>query len=168
MSIAAGQTVKHAQVLDRGKGWVVDDGTTRELTGDDLAEAREEMYTVWITSQLTPLRGKEFTLTSLKAAKVGGLAAAGVRVACKGHRDVKLYFDKKSGLLVKSEATVKDAMTGGKEVTEETFFDDYKAVEGVQVPHRQAVKRNGQDFFSGEVTEAKVLQKLGDAVFAKP
>ena len=95
--------------------------------------SKEASYARWAGS-LVPLLNKGFQLASLGEIKVDGKLAIGVRVSHKGHRDINLFFDKDKGLLVKSEMTVKDPMAGGKEVTQETLYSDYKEVSGVKRP----------------------------------
>ena len=163
-----GKQVKVVEVLNKGKGWYSADGKTMDMTKEMLAEAREQMNAGGVAQQLTPLKGKEFTLAPLGESKVGGAAAVGIRASRKGYRDVSLYFDKKSGLLLKTERRAKDVMQGDAEFTEETFYYDYKEVSGVQVPYRVTQKRDGKDFLSAKVSEAKVEEKLDDSHFAKP
>lgn len=157
------------QVLNKDKGWSNTDGKTTAMNKMMLKEAREEMHSGWVTQQLTPLKGKDYKLSPLGEIKVGGREAAGMRVSHKGYRDVSLYFDKKNYRLLKVEARAKDLMGGGdKEEKVETFYEDYKPVQGMPVPHRLVMKRDGKDFLTGEVIEVKLLEKLGDEVFAKP
>lgn len=163
-----GMQFKQIQVLDKNKGWIAAAGQTREMNKEELEEAREEMHAGWVAGQLTPLLGKEYKLSSLGESKIGKRDAAGILVARKGYRDVNMYFDKKSGLLLKTESRVKDLMGGGQEVTQETFYDDYKDLQGVQVAHTLTMKRDGKDFLSGELTEVQAHEKLGDEHFAKP
>src|SRR5947209_137181 len=87
-------------VLNGDKGWIQMNGETNALTKDQLAEQQEEQYSGWVTS-LVALKDKGFTLTPLGESKVEGDAAVGIKVSHKGHRDVELYFSKKSGLVVK-------------------------------------------------------------------
>ena len=91
----------------------------------------------------------------------------GVKVSSKGHRDVDLYFDKETGLLVKTEGRVKDDMSG-QEVTEESFHSEYKEVQGTKQAHKFVVKRNGKLFMEGEATGVELSEKLDASTFAKP
>ena len=51
-------------------------------------------------SQVLPLTDKTYPLTGAGEAKVNDRPAVGVKVTARGHRDVTLYFDKESGLLL--------------------------------------------------------------------
>src|SRR5262249_43908858 len=89
-------------VLNGDKGWQSVGGPAVELSAERLGELREEAYVLWLTT-LTPLTKSEYTLTPLAEIKVNGDPAVGVLAKTKGRPDVKLYFDKKSDLLVKVE-----------------------------------------------------------------
>jgi hypothetical protein len=106
-------------------------------------------------------------VSALPEAKVGDRPAVGVLVQAKGHRDVKLYFDKESGLLVKREQSVLDPMSG-KQVVQEVTFADYKEKDGVKVAHTLAMSRAGQKLIEAKVTEFEFLDKPDPKLFTKP
>ena len=113
-----------------------------------------------------PLKGKAFRLAPLGEVNIDKRPARGVWVSSKGHRDVNLYFDKETGLLVKTETRVKD--DNDQEVTEETFLGDYKEVQGTKQATKLTVKRDGELYLESEVTDYRLAEKLDDRVFAKP
>jgi hypothetical protein len=154
-------------VLNGDKGWMRNQGGTQELTGEQLAEQKHRHYAGWVSTVL-PLKDPAFTLSPLAETKVGDKAADGVKVSRKDQRDVKLYFDKGTGLLCKNEYRIKDESQGGKEVTMESFFSDYKDVDGVKIPMKIVVKRDGDQYVEAENTDVKLADKLDDSVFAKP
>jgi hypothetical protein len=162
-----GMTFKFMQVVNGDKGWVRLNDETKDMDKDALAEAKEQLYASWVTS-LLPLREKGFTLSPLGDSKIGDQDAVGVRVSHKDRRDVSLYFDKKSGLLLKSETRGKDVQGGGNEFSSESFFKDYKDFDGVKRATKLIIKRDGKDFVESEVTDYKTEKKLDDSVFAKP
>jgi hypothetical protein len=163
---AGGNKFKFVQVIDGDKGWRAFNDMVQDLDKEQLDEGKENLHLQGVT-HLTPLLDKAYKLSSLGEVKVGDRAAIGIRVQHKGHRDVSLFFDKDKGLLIKTETRVKDLMAG-QEYTAEAFSDDFKRVEGVMVPHKITIKRDGKRFVEAEVTEAKLLEKLDDSVFAKP
>jgi hypothetical protein len=156
------------QVVNGDKGWRKVNDDTMDLSKEEVAEVREELYADEVERLAPLLKGKGFELSSLGEAKVGGKPAVGVRVTHKGQRDVSLYFDKTSGLLVKSERTVKDLMAGGTEVKQETLFSGYKDVDGVQYPTKLVISRDGKKYVEAEVSDIKPGAKIGEDVFAKP
>jgi hypothetical protein len=148
-------------VINGKEGWTkTGKGEARPLSADDLHEEKENLYFNWIGT-LVPLKGKDFKLTPLDEIKVEGRAAAGFTVVCKGHYDVKFWFDKETGLLAKSERKIKDGR-------EEMVFTTYKDVDGIKLPTKVSVKLDGQPHYEYEVTEARVQDRLDEKMFAKP
>jgi hypothetical protein len=154
-------------VLDGDKGWNRTGDTTKELSKDELALNLHNHRAGWITS-LMPLADKEFQLKTIGEAKVGKQVALGVQVSRKGYPDVKLYFAKDTGLLVKSEIRTKAAEQEFKEVNQATYHSDYRDVEGAKVPYKHVIKRDDKVYIEAEMTEMKVADKLDAKVFAKP
>src|SRR5262249_57016260 len=125
IKIPAGETVL---VVDGDKGWIREGDATRLMSDTELAEAKEDLHTDWVTT-LGPLLEKEVTLSLLASEKVAGSAAVGVHVSQKGFRDVDLFFDRETWLLVKKSITRPGA--DGKELVYETLFGGYKVFDGV-------------------------------------
>jgi hypothetical protein len=88
-------------------------------------------------------------------------------VTSEGHKDLSLYFDRASGLLVKVERQALDSQTM-EEVAEERILQDYQDVEGIKAPKRVLINRAGKKFVEAEVIEVKMLEKVDDSEFAKP
>jgi hypothetical protein len=155
------------QVFDGDKGWVNNNGQTSALEGAMLDNVKEMVY-AFNLSLLTPLLSdKSLTLTALGEGKVNSLAAVGVKVSSKGHRDVRLYFDKGSGLLIKREYEALDAQ-GVKHVPHEEYYSDFKDYDGILRPRKVVVFQDGKKFLEGEVTDVKYPDKVDAAEFAKP
>lgn len=137
-----------------------------------VAEEKEQNYSRWITS-LQPFarQDKGFTLAALGEFTFDGKPVVGIRVSGKEHRDVKLFFDKKEGLLLMAEFPVKHVSTTGggnePEVKQEVFYSDYKDFEGIKKPRKVIVKFDGRLYTEGELTEYKRLDKLEDDLFRR-
>jgi hypothetical protein len=154
-------------VLNGDKGWSSFNGKTDEMSKEAIAEGKEDLYFGWV-SALYPLTEKDFKFSPLGDSKVGDKEAVGVKVSRKDHRDVNLYFDKKTNMLLKTEHQSKDVMGGGAEFNRETYYDDYKDVEGTKQPHKIVINRDGKPYVDAEITEIKPTEKLDDKVFDKP
>lgn len=163
--VVADRDVRVQQVLNGAKGWQKLNADVTEMDEDDLAEAKEQAYAGWV-STLVPLTDKEFKLATAGEIKVDKRPALGVKVARKGRRDVTLYFDKETALLVKMETRVKDET--GEEKTEESVFSNYKDVQGTKQAFKVAVQRDAKPYLEADVTECTLAEKLGAATFAKP
>jgi hypothetical protein len=165
---ANGKSFKMTEVVDGKKGWIkIQDGEPMVMNKDQLQEEQEEMYAGWVAT-LAPLQDKKFKLAPVGEAKVEGKAALGIKVQRKGHGDVNLFFDKKSGLLVKSEFQVKDVQAGNKEAMQETLYQKYKAVNGMQEPTRIVIRRDGKLFVDAEMSDIHVHESLDPGTFARP
>src|SRR5262249_39850304 len=138
-----------------------------EMAADEVAEEREQMYADWVAA-LVPLSDKSYSLSALGEVKVEGKPAVGVRVSKKGQRDVNLYLDKGSGLVVKYEHVLKDVKAGGKEFNQECFFSDYKDFAGTKMPTRFVIKRDGALYIEGVCSDIRPEPKPDPSVFEKP
>jgi hypothetical protein len=156
-----------AIVIDGDKGWMQAGGETKDMKKEELALHQFNHRAGWISS-LVALKDKEFQLKTAPDAKVGDKAAAVVLVSRKDYPDVKLYFSKDSGLLIKSEFKTKAAEQEFKEVTQSAYYSNHKVVDGANLPHKLVVKRDGKVFVEAEVVEMKLAAKLDAKVFAKP
>ena len=103
---------------------------------------------------------------SLGEVKVENQPAVGVKATAKGRREVRLFFNRESGLLIKTEHAMDDG--AGKEVVQEEMYSDFQDVEGYRRPMKMAVYRNGKKIMEAEVTDVKYLDKVDEAEFTKP
>lgn len=161
-----GQKIVIVNVLAGDKGWNKIINETKEMDKDEIAEGNEQAYAGWVAT-LAPLTDKQFKLALLGESEIEKEAAVGVKVSSKGHRDIDLYFSKKTGLLVKWETIVKEEGSD-KEVTQESFASDYKDVQGTKQSHKFVVKRSGKLFLEGEASEIQLSEKLDASLFEKP
>jgi hypothetical protein len=143
-------------------------GMEIKLTDALKTALKDAQHVLKVASVLPLARDKGYELAPLGEAKVEGKPAVGVRVSSKGHKDVNLYFYKDTGLLAKLEYRSADPMSD-KEFTEERIILEYgpKGPEGMPVPKKALVKRDGENYAEAEVVEAKYLEKLDDSEFAK-
>jgi len=79
-----------------------------------------------------------------------------------GHK-VTHTIDSKTYLTYKTETTAQGMMGG--EVEEETFFSDYKKVNGVMTAYTMTVLQGGEQFFIMSYTEVKLNTGLKDSLF---
>jgi hypothetical protein len=120
-------------------------------------------------TRLLALKDKDYKLSSVGEVKVGVRPAVGVHVSKKGHRDVNLFFDKDKGHLVKSEYVIKDIKGGGDmEISQATFYTDYKEFQGTRQPTRLTIERDGKKFTETQITEFQFFEKLDDSTFDRP
>jgi hypothetical protein len=162
-----GQKVTLLQVCNGDKGWLSLAGRpAQEIMGDQLGEMKNSAYANWVESLLPLTKEKEFTLTTLAEMKVNNKPTVGLKVQAKDRPDIKLYFDKESGLLVKSERDGKDET--GKMVRMESTYSDFKKVDGLVQPMKILADRDGKRYLEVEVTEMKFPDKIDAKLFDKP
>jgi hypothetical protein len=154
-------------VLNGDKGWVKAGGVVNDLPKEQLDLQLLEQRARIITS-LLPLKDKEYQLKLLPDAKVEKGLASVVQVTRKDYPETKLFFSKKTGLLVKSEFRTKAAEQEFKEVNQEAYYGDYRDVDGVKRPHKILVQREGKKFVESETIEMKASEKLDAKVFGRP
>lgn len=154
-------------VLNGDHGWIRTDGNTRDMSRAELDEHLEGRYAVWVMS-LLPLGDRAFKLSPLGERKVGDRTTTGVRVSRRGHADVDLYFDLRTGLLARCDTRYKEARTGNQ-INQECTFDAYRDADGsgVRIPTKASIVRNGKRVVETDV-ETRSLHKLDDRFFEKP
>ncbi len=160
-----GAPVVRTIVINGEEGWMNVNGVVTAMPAKELADAKEQMYAEML-DKLINVKDKGYELTLLEDAKIDGRPASGLRVASKGHKDVKLYFDQKTGLLAKMEHEVSDLE--GRVVPQEVIFREYRDYAGVKLPRRLSVLTNGRRTLEGEIAQVWFFDKIEEKVFAKP
>ena len=158
-----GMKVTQVQMLIGDKATILVNGTPQELSQKLANEMREQVYVEEVSS-LVPLKDAKFTLTLVGESKVDGKAALGLKVSSKGRRDVSLYFDKETALVVKTAYSAYDAIAD-KEVAQEQTYRDFKEQDGIKYPTKSMVSQDGKKFMEIEMVEYKCLEKLDNSAF---
>lgn len=102
-----------------------------------------------------------WTVRPLPDAEVEGKPAQVIEIADEAGHATRFYLDPESHL------TVKTAHEDGGETTE-TFYADYRPIDGVQVAHKTTVLQNGIKAAEITFTEVQVNPEVVPAVFEKP
>lgn len=159
-----------SRVVNGKKGWQGSDRGTRDLKEAEIAQIVGEVYAHWLAS-VVPLKDKGFTFSLFGDVAVDGKDSVGVRVSCKGRPDVNLFFDKETGLAIKSERRAKDLGTN-EEYTAESIYREHKAFQGVLWPTQRLDRRDGMDLEENsgrfELSEVQAHNKLDEKTLAKP
>lgn len=121
----AGAPMGFTMVLTGDKGWRNFSGMIEDLDPASLAEMKRSRHYDRVTSLLPLLKDKSYLLSPLAEIKVQDKPAVGVKVASKGQPDIQLYFDKESGLLVKTSYRYKQG-PADKETLQESTYSDYR------------------------------------------
>ena len=159
------QKVSMVNVVNKDKGWLKFGGDTKELSKEQIDEAKEQAHSTNVAT-LLPLKDKAYKVTLVGDEKVGDKDVTVIRVSKKDRRDVTLYIDKKTHLLIKQQTRVKDDMSG-QEMDEERFFTDYNE-KGLRQPMKMTIKRDGKPYMEAEMSDLKTDEKFADSTFEKP
>jgi outer membrane lipoprotein-sorting protein len=152
--------------LNGESGWINANGEIKDMSKEQVASERINHRAGAIAS-LIPLKNKDFTVKAAGAGKVGDKEAVVVEVSRKDYPTVKLYFDKKTELLIRSEWKSKASDMDFKEVAMEMTYSNYKEVEGCKMPHTMSLKRDGKKFVEADISDLK-SGHVDSKIFAKP
>jgi len=125
--------------------------------GDGLQlEAAAQYY----NSRLLNPKKSKMALALVGHAQVRGKDALQLEVTSVTGVKREVFFDPQTHLIMKEAATV-----GG--VEEEILYDEYRAVDGVQLPHKIELHR-GDEKYDIDVTRAAINGTVGERVFDFP
>jgi hypothetical protein len=162
----AGEEFSMEYAVTDGKGWVRQNGgEPRDYQGD-----KRPLSHSWnaVLGLLPSCLGEGVKLGPGGREKVEGREAIGVRASGDPlGGEAVLFFDARSGLLVKSKRRVQHPLSR-KEVDGETVFGDYKEVSGVQYPHRITTYMEGKKATDMTIIRIELLKKVEDRLFDKP
>jgi hypothetical protein len=149
------------QVYDGAKGWDSNPMTgLRELGGEELAVLKRDADFY----QSLNFK-KHFSKLEVKGKETVGKYETYVVIATPAEGGPeKMYFDTATGLLVRQDAERESAQ--GKIATEE-YFDDYKEVGGVKLPHSLKIV-SPMFAIAIKLTEVKTNVEIDEAKFNKP
>ena len=153
-------------VINADKVYITLDGRALQADPAQLAEIRNGLELQRAQRLLPLLEDKSYQLALLDELKVNDRPAVGVRVTGRGRKEMRLYFDKEYGLLVRAENRLDDGR--GKEIRQHFFFGDFKEVGGYKRFTKVRAYREGKKIMEAELLDAKPLDKVDETEFAKP
>lgn len=161
-----GQSHKALLVINGDKGWAKHEDKVEDASKDALVMMKDSFYAMRVCQLLRALKDKAFQTSHLGELKIGERQVIGIQLVHKDHKDLNLFFDKANGLPVKSEIRLTEP-GGGKEITVEYHFSDYKDFDGLKHFTKITFKFDNKEFVT-ELSEIQAQEKLDDSVFAKP
>ncbi len=133
----------------------------KKKTGGELARAQRST----VFPRELKLKDSYERVEAKGAGKVGLLDAWVLEGVVKDGKPDRLYFDQKSGLLLREEAVV---VTAAGEMMFQIDFEDYRVVDGVQVAYVMKVPQPAQIGFRIKFDEVKINVEIADSEFAEP
>ena len=106
-----GQKVDVVTAYSKGKAWISRNGADVPITEEIMDVLKDVAYAMKL-GRFAFVSDKSFELSALGEIKVENKPALGIKVASKGHKDINLFFDKESGLMVKVEKQSRDIASG--------------------------------------------------------
>jgi hypothetical protein len=161
-------------LLNGDKVLVTIDGQPQKVAPAALAELRETLQLDQAVRLVPLLRDRNFNLAPLGESKVNGRAVVGVKVTSRGRKELRMYFDKGTGLLIKTEHALdapgerRPAGAPGKEVRQEEYYSAFKDLDGFRRPTKMVVLRDGRKLMEAELVGVKYFSKIDDAEFERP
>jgi hypothetical protein len=127
-----------------------------------------ESASLYYNSRLLNLKKNKLAVAFVGHAQVRGEDALQVEITTANGVKREVFFDAQSHLIVKESAAASGKESGaGASLGEEILYDDYRNVDGVQVPHKLELHR-GSDSYSIKITRAEINSTIGERTFDFP
>lgn len=166
---APGMKIEAVQVMNGRKQKVQSkfNGTEQPTDARMKTELQQAVLLQDITTLTPLLEPKKYTLKLEKDVEINGQPAAVVAVTGNGLREVKLFFDRNSGRLVRTQRrTFANGEAGVVEVSEETTLSDFKNFGKALLPTAMSVTHDGKKFMTMTMTEFTTPDAIDDREFA--
>ena len=152
--------------------YLYNDGKCRIYDGKELKRTQDvrpgDLQGVTdVLGQLVKMRQAKAALTPLPEIQVRGRPAVGFETDSAEWGKVRLWFLRDRGLLARMMKKM-DGAEGEESVDVEMLLDDYKEYDGVPMPTRIILMRDGRVSTEMTVKDVKFLDKLDDGVFSPP
>src|SRR5579859_1006192 len=133
-------------------------GEISTLLGHDAVET--EIAAQYYTARLESLAKRKVGATFKGEAQVHGRPAQEVELTYPTGVQWHVFFDAQTHLIVEEKAQIAGT-------PREIYYDDYRVVNGVKLPHKIELKRGNQSY-SISVTRVGVNETIGERVFDFP
>ena len=144
-------------VVNGDKVKAMTNSKTEDLKDNVKAEFRQ-LASVQEVSLLYPLLDADkYTLKAEKNERIDAKEVEVVLVTRKGMKDIKMYFEKETGRLVRFVHKMPSPLGG--EVDHEVTQSEFKEFSGVLYPTVQKIKQQGKDYMTLKFTDVKLIDK---------
>ena len=153
-------------LLNGDEAMVVIDGQAQTVNSLHLSQLRQTLQLEQAMRLVPLLSDPGFTLLPGQDYGYNGGVVTSVRIQGKSQRELVLYFDQKTGLLVKSEHRIDGP--GGKDILQEAFYGDYREVGGHRRAGKVTIQRDGQKVMEVELVDAQRVVRIDVLEFNRP
>jgi len=153
---------------DGETGWTLNPMMGRRpmrLIGVELQNAREQAD---LDGLLVDAEAKGYRLSYAGDDSLRGRPVQKLRLLRADSTDMVFYLDAETHLTLAVETDSVNPIEGGRKVRSQTFFRDYRDVNGVKLPFEMEVVMGGQTFQVVSFKEMKANEPVDDALFAMP
>ncbi len=150
-------------VMAGDKGWAQSPRGNKDMTADDLKQAREELQTDMLGIMRNP---GAFTFQALEPRDVGGKSCLPVYVTGVGEDYQVIYLDPVTGLPVLVEKPGTNPVSGGP-ATEKVYLDEYATFDGITMPNHVRLCYDDEEFAKGRTEAFKANARIDPALFVK-
>ncbi|MBK8165475.1 MAG: insulinase family protein [bacterium] len=144
-------------------GWQQSPMGSKDMTADELAEAREELRTDMLGTMREP---GAFTFQALAPQEIDGKPCLPVYVTGVGEDYRIVYFGDADGLPIMVQQPGTSPVSGAP-VTQKTYVDEYKAFDGIKMPSRLRIFLDDEEFANGRTEAFKANPTVDPALFVK-
>lgn len=161
--VQAGQRVPFVLTLDGVNGWKSIRREVSNLTAGEMAAIQDDRY-VWYVASLLPTKRKEATLTMQPDATINNSPVSVVKLTMPGRTDAQLYFDKKTGLLVRIRMQSSEPGVGPREWD----FSEFKDFDGIKLPTKYSSTQRNRKIEEWTIDNYRFRDRFVDSTFEKP
>ncbi len=161
------RTTKHHElsVFNKDRGWIRESGKTRDMTSEEISEAREGAFMSWVSMTL-PTSEDGILYRLLPISKEGEQTLLGIKMSKKGIPDLEMWYDSKTFLPINQRFKFKGS--DGEEVVLESRVTEHKPFNGIVIASKYTTYRNGKKYVETEVKSAEFFEDGMKLDFTKP
>jgi hypothetical protein len=166
---AENERIQQFQLLNGTEGWFRDPRGLRPMRSEQLKEALETTYLARFSFLPIALRDPDLELTLVGETTVEDQTAFGIQVVHPRFRELVLYFDRETGLLVRRDSYPVERTGSGRVYSMQTFYSDHRTVDGITVPFQARFLQGNARMAETDIRELRFhTEPLPDRLFTPP
>ncbi len=150
------------QVIDGNRASIWVNGDRQKLSTSQALDLRQTLDLNRAMRLVGLLEDSAYDLKYLGQTEVGEQKSHVVRVLRKDMRELRMFFDAKTGLLVKTEHPVDFQ---GKQMLQEEHYSDFRDLSGFRRPVKMTVYRGGQKILESALTQVSYFESIESSRF---
>lgn len=159
------QEIVMTQLVSGDKLGMFINGQPQVVTEGLAATLRETLVMNQAMRLVSLLKDKTLEPTVAGTGMVNGRQARIIRVTPPGKREIKLWFDYETGLLVKTEHPVG---LNSNPMLQEEYYGDFREMGAFRRPAKMVTHRAGKKIMEAELVEVRYLDSIPENEFLAP